>query len=432
MTNVTVDDLRTPHDPLVERWNLWGADEYSTWQDEQLSWKKTCCIGDWSFLWEWRFSGREALKLIADHSVNSFAAFDVGQAKHTIQCNDDGQVMHEGIVLRLGDDEFMSYGIGGFYLAYQLEHGDYEAQATMDDWFNFQVSGPNALFTLEAAAGESLRDIAFMRSRDVRIAGHEVKLLRQSMAGEIGFELQGPRAEAQDVRRAVIEAGQAFGIRQMGGRVAQINHLEACIPTITVDYLAAILNTDYGEHLFAVLPFIPGWFRVKGSFEGSRVEDWYRTPVELGWGQNIKFDHEFVGRAALEREVADPKRTIVTLVWNEDDVTDVYRSQLSKDGPRYEFMEMPRDMHGYLWADRVLSEDGADIGIATSRGFSEFFRAMLSLCTIDVSHATPGTDVYVVWGEPGTPQKKIRAVVAPAPYKRDNRRADLHALPSYR
>jgi vanillate/3-O-methylgallate O-demethylase len=50
---------------------------------------------------------------------------------------------------------------------------------------------------------------------------------------------------------------------------------------------------------------------------------------------------------------------------------------------------------------------------------------MLSLCTIDVGHSEIGSEVVVVWGEPGRRQKHIRAKVAPAPYKKDNRRADL-------
>ena len=33
----------------------------------------------------------------------------------------------------------------------------------------------------------------------------------------------------------------------------------------------------------------------------------YRNPVELGWAGMIKFDHEFVGRDALEKEVANPQ-----------------------------------------------------------------------------------------------------------------------------
>jgi vanillate/3-O-methylgallate O-demethylase len=53
---------------------------------------------------------------------------------------------------------------------------------------------------------------------------------------------------------------------------------------------------------------------------------------------------------------------------------------------------------------------------------------MLSLCTIDVTQAEIGTEVTVIWGNPGDRQKEIRAVVAPAPYKTDNRRADLSKI----
>ena len=55
---------------------------------------------------------------------------------------------------------------------------------------------------------------------------------------------------------------------------------------------------------------------------------------------------------------------------------------------------------------------------------------MLSLCVIDLEHNEPGTEVTVVWGNPGTPQREIRAVVAPAPYKENRSRVDLTTLPS--
>jgi vanillate/3-O-methylgallate O-demethylase len=90
-------------------------------------------------------------------------------------------------------------------------------------------------------------------------------------------------------------------------------------------------------------------------------------------------------------------------------------------------MEMPRDQRGFMYADKVL-RDGQIVGVTTSRGYSYSFRKMLSLCTIDVQHAEPGTEVIVVWGNPGHPQKQIRATVAPAPYKQDNRRADVAAV----
>jgi len=249
------------------------------------------------------------------------------------------------------------------------------------------------------------------------------------MAGEIGYELQGPARHRDTIYRAILEAGESFGIRRLGGRVASVNHLEACFPTIITDYLPAIFDDEMAEYQQEFKAAMPGFaltFNLAGSFEADDISAWYRSPVELGWSKNIKFDHEFVGRAALEQEVANPRRLIRTLVWNSDDVIDVYAS-LFRQGQPFHYMDIPRDMKGFMYADKVVKE-GRPIGVATSRGYSYYFRQMISLCTIDVAHAEIGTDVTVIWGNPDEPQKEIRATVAPAPYKPDNRRSDLVGL----
>ncbi len=315
---------------------------------------------------------------------------------------------------------------------YKLRRGQYNATSEPEDWFNFQVSGPNSIYVIEKAAGEGIRDIGFMFLGKIHINGREVWALRQGMAGEIGYELVGPRAYASEIYDAILEAGKEFGIRRLGGRVAPINHLEACFPTRMTDYLPAIYGKDMKEYRAeyeAAMPVFATTFNIAGSFEAEDVSAWYRSPVELGWTKNIKFDHDFIGRKALEAEVAHPMRTMVTLVWNADDVIDVYAS-LFRQGKPYHYMEIPRDQRGFMYADKVLKGDEL-VGVTTSRGYSYYFRQMLSLCTIDVEHSKPGTEVTVVWGNPGDPQKEIRATVAPAPYKKDNRRIDVKTLASY-
>ena len=422
--SISVADMRrTPEGYFTVRW---GQPEYTDWIDESMSWKETCYIGDWSFLWERRFRGRDALRLFSDLTVNSFANFAIRQAKHAIHCNADGKVIHEGIVSRLGEDEFMLFGRGGFWVDYKLRHGRYDAASEPDDWFNFQVSGPNSLYVVEKAAGERIRDIAYMRFRTIHIAGREVVALRQGVAGELGYELQGPAQYAREVYDAIVTAGQDFGIRRLGGRTAFINHLEACFPTIVTDYLPAIFDDDMAEYLAefkAAMPAYAATFSIAGSFESDHFGAWYRSPVELGWTKNIKFDHNFIGREALEEEVARPRRIMRTLVWNPDDVVDVYAS-LYRAGKPFHYMEIPRDQRGFMYADRVIGNDQL-VGVATSRGYSYYFRQMLSLCVIDVSWSNPGTEVKIIWGEPGEPQKEIRAQVATAPYKKDKRRIDV-------
>lgn len=426
-TSQLVADMRqTPEGYFTSRW---GQPEYTDWLDESLSWKDTCYIGDWSFLWERRFTGPDAIKLFSDISPNSFENFALGQSKHVVHNTNDGKVIHEGILTRLGEQELMLFGRGTFWADYVLRHGDYDAASEADDWFNFQVSGPNALFVCEKLAKTSLRDTKFMHTTEIEIAGRRVWALRQGMAGEIGFELQGPAEYAQEIYDAVVEVGREFGIRKLGGRAVFINHLEACFPTIVTDYLPAIFGDDMTEYLAefrAGMPAFASTFNIAGSFEADHVSAWYRNQVELGWGRSIKFDHDFMGREALEAELANPTRLMRTLVWNAEDVIDVHAS-LFRPGPAYTFMEMPRDQRGFMWADKI-THNGAVVGVATSRGFSAYFHEMLSLATIDVEFAEPGTELVVVWGAPGGPQKEIRAIVAPAPYKQDNRRADLASL----
>jgi len=425
----------------VDTSTSWGSGEYTTWQDEQLSWKTDCYIGDWSYLDEFYIEGPDALKFLSAFAVNSFAKFDIGQAKHAVFCNQNGKVIGEGVLTRRGEDsfEFNARGPVVSWLEYNLAKGGYDATSeTKLSQFKFQVSGPKALAVCEKASAQGLRDIGFMRFGKASIAGCEAMMLRQGMAGEIGFEIHGPGDMAERVRQAILQAGEEFGIRQLGSRTAMINHLEAAFPTITHDYIPAVgddAEREFFEQHGKIVPTrgSPEWFRsfarsvkVKGSFEGRALSDWYRSPIELGWGKSVKFDHDFYGREALEREMAAPQRTRVTLVWNKEDVIDVYASMF-EDGETYDFMEMPRHAWNVMYANKVMDGDKL-VGVATSRGYSYYFRNMLSHCIIDLDHAQPGTEVTVVWGDPGGRQKLIRAITAPSPFKQDNRRADLSSV----
>ena len=63
-----------------------------------------------------------------------------------------------------------------------------------------------------------------------------------------------------------------------------------------------------------------------GSFYSNDITDYYLTPYDLGYGPFVKFDHDFVGRAALEKMATSQKRKKVTLVWNGDDIARVFGS----------------------------------------------------------------------------------------------------------
>ena len=51
----------------------------------------------------------------------------------------------------------------------------------------------------------------------------------------------------------------------------------------------------------------------------TNIEDYYLTPSDLGYGSIVKFDHDFVGREALEKMVGEARRKKVTLLWDGED-----------------------------------------------------------------------------------------------------------------
>ena len=431
MSAKVISAMRAAQPGFVMGWRKW---EHTSWQDEQLSWKNTCYIGDWSFLMDLEVEGPDALRVFSDSSVNSFAKFDVGQAKHIVQCNSAGKVIVEGVLMRMAENRFRCQSGPAPWTQFLLSKGKYEARARKIDTFQYQVSGPNALALCEQLAGESFSDIKFMHFREVTIAGKRVYALRQGMAGEIGFELHGDAADGDAVYAAALEAGQAFDIRELGRRTAMINHLEAAFPTGLWHYMNDMFSEDvagFGEFIGKHWSTFTTPPALAGSFEGERIEDYLCSPFDLGWGKSVKFDHEFTGRAALEKEAAHPKRTRVTLEWSSDDVVDIYAS-LFRDEPAYDYLDIPHPQRWVVWADRVIASDGRTIGISSSPGYSYYFRRILTLAYIDVELSVPGTHVTIVWGNPGTRQKLVRATVHPAPYKKDNRRADLHASASVR
>lgn len=426
--------------PPVEFSPLMGHLEYSGWRDEQMSWKTTCYVGDWSFVPQIRVRGPDALRLFAALSVNSFVNHPVGKAKHCVMCNEDGKVITEGILLRHAEDDF-EFEAAPAWIWYHIKTGHYDVQVSFPSTHKLQVSGPSALYLLEKLTNTTLRDVKFMHTKVVPIKGSDVTFLRQGMAGEIGFELHGPIHQHEKIYAAILEAGREFGIRRLGRRTFHANHVEASYPTTGMEYWNALSDerrADFYEFMkdnapaeWVGTPMAELWgvslsTSLMGSWDGDAIEDLYRSPIELGWGKSVVFDHDFIGRAALEVEMANPKRQIVTLEFNSEDLIRIYASLFDKEQPYLPF-EMPHPPYITAWVDWIL-KDGRKIGHSTFPLYSYYFRKAISLSFVDVRFSEPGTDVEILWGGAGERQTSIRATVRLAPYKTDNRRMNLAAL----
>ncbi|MEU6198651.1 aminomethyl transferase family protein [Streptomyces sp. NPDC047061] len=396
--------------------------EYTDWVEECGAHVTSCYLGDWSSLHKVVVRGSQALDFLARLGMRDLTRFEKGQIKHHVQLDEHGWVASEGILCRLAEEEFLYTAGSGDWLIWQLSQGSWDAEAedVSPGRFIFGVQGPASLDTLEKLTGESLRDIAFSRSRTAAVAGVPVRVLRTGISGELGYELHGPAGHANEIWSATVAAGGQFGIRQLGLRSQPVQHIEAGIATNGLDYLPASILT----------PGTPRQFRrgrPGGSFvPDNGITDYFRKPGELGWGFRKGVpDRDFLGRDALAADAAkgEPQRTLMGLRWNTEDVAAILASPLGA-GDLPDPMEVPRG-RGPVF-DQVLAA-GRRVGVSTGRTVSVNLRSTISLAVLDRTHAAPGTDVVVLWGRPGTAQREIRATVTALPFKQDRRRTDVSA-----
>lgn len=396
--------------------------EYNGWKRESLSWKKSCYIhAGLSGMGQIVYRGRDAEAFLAKTFINGFAKFRIGTAKHAIACDERGLIAGHGVLQRLGEEEFCLYVSGPWApFAFSQFSGDVE-QIIKND-FLFQIAGPTSLDTLEAATGESLRDVNFLRYRQTSVNGRPVQIMRVGMAGTLAFELHGPLEYAPEIYDAVVKAGQPHGLEMLGWQTFQVNHVEGGFPQQFWTFSSAMHEIPAFREFMAKMPFQFPDPIMAGSIDPSDFRSRCRTPHEVGWEKSVRLDHDFTGRAAVEQELANPKRTVVTLEWNSDDVKDVYGS-LFEEGEEYKYLEIPvspanRGICGH--ADHVIKGD-RKIGISSGTVYSYHFRRFISHCTIDIEQAEIGNDVIVLWGDYGKRIKEIRAKVARFPYLSEGR-----------
>ena len=418
--------------------------EFTNWRDEQTAWQQTCVLFNQSYhMADLAVEGPDALELLSGLAVNSFEGFAVDKAKHFVPCTPDGYVIGDVILFHLAEDRFNLVGRAPAlnWVTYHAETGGLDVQLELDQRsalrsdgrrrsYRFQVQGPNAMLVIEKLLGGPAPELKFFNLTTVEIAGHTVRALRHGMVGQPGWELFGPWDDGEAVREAIVTAGEEFGLRQVGGRAYSSNTLES-------GWIPSPLPAVYsGESLKAYREWLPaagyeGSASLGGSFSSPSIEDYYLTPWDLGYGSYVKFDHDFIGREALERMAGGEHRRKVTLALNDDDVTETIGTMFRRS-ERAKFIDWPSAVYAMHPFDRV-TVDGETVGISTWIGYSANEGKMLTLAVLDAEYAEPGTEVTFVWGEENGGsakptvephvQTELRAVVSPVPYTEVVRRS---------
>lgn len=388
--------------------------EHSNWRDEQRSWVQTATLFNQSWhMHDLYISGPDALRLLSDTSTNSYTNFGGGQAKQYLAVNEDGYVIGDTILIGLTDELFSLNGNPASmnWLTYHAETGGYDVTVELEPghritegpipkrMYRYELEGPNAQKILEKAVGSPITPIKFFRMGEFDIAGHRVQVLSHTMAAapgaeNTGLELFGPEEHHQAFLEAILAAGEEFGLVRggaiaYGSTLAESGWVGSPVPAV---YTGESMR-GYREWLQTPSVESDG-VTLTGSYRPDSVEGYYSTPWDLGYGHMIRFDHDFIGRDALERMKGGPNGRKVFLRWNPEDAARIVTG--SELGAPEQYRPTDPYKLGML-RDEVRAGDRV-IGMTHFHAYTVNV-GWVSVASLPEEDSPEGAEVEIVWGD---------------------------------
>ncbi|WP_108881881.1 FAD-dependent oxidoreductase [Anderseniella sp. Alg231-50] len=231
-----------------------------------------------------------------------------GRLTYTQMLNSRGGIECDLTVAQLAENRFYIVTGTGFrthdasWIRDHMPEGcDAALEDVTEEWGTLSLMGPRARDVLSTVTEHDVSNQAFPfgHVREIDLAGHEVRALRVTYVGELGWELHVPIAATGEVFDALMAAGAPFGVRPVGYRALESLRLEKGYRAWSSD----ITPND--------TPFEAG----------------------LGWAVKLKSEMDFMGRAACER-VANQRlgKKLVCFTVDDPDVVLLGRETILRDG----------------------------------------------------------------------------------------------------
>lgn len=382
-------------------------------------------------------TGPDAVKLLNYTCVNrDFGKLKIGGSRHALMCNDKGQLLADGLIIRTGDESFRTYWLAPVLSFYVDTLGmNVSGEWIFDEYF-YQIDGPKSLQIMEKASQTDLHDMKFAGRKNIKIAGTEVTIVRLGMSGALAYEIHGSTEHADIVYEAVVSAGAEFGLRRQGVSNYCRSHTQGGYPNQWIHFWYPVRTS--GEQL---LQYVEKCQYIIEShkqypFFGSasdNAENAFVTPFDVSWEYLINYDHDFIGKTALQKIAEAPSKKCVTLEWNAKDIGKVFATQFegTQITPTDDITSVGDGGEMPFVISKVLL-NGAMIGMTAGRTHDYYHQKMISLAFIDKDYAIEGKELIIVWGTPGAPQVEIRATVAQFPYYNEeyrNETFDVEKIP---
>lgn len=378
--NLIRSALREEHIKLgAEIRNIGGYEvpyRYSNEIEEHQAVREAVGLFDLSLMGIIRVTGEDSPSFLAHSLISAIKPLALGKAKYSMIVQEDGGIIDDMIVYRLGTHEFMlvqnAAAAQDVYSTLRERVGGYDAKVELlnDSTALIAVQGPKAAKLMRRVLPLDMHavldNLAYYTCTVLDVAGVEMIVARTGYTGEDGFEIFPPIDKAADVWNAILAAGgevaeptdpadkgQALGLLPCGIAARDTLRLEAGMPL-------------YGYEL---------------------TRD--RTPLEAGLKSIMgPTKGQFIGRNALLNR-PQPKQLLVGLRISGDEA--LTRGQ------------------------KLVNDEGEEVGVITSSKVSPTLKYPIAFAYVDSWLASTGSELKVE-GSAET------ATVVPTPFYNRKRR----------
>jgi glycine cleavage system T protein (aminomethyltransferase) len=354
------------------QWREWSgylaASAYSDSHEiEYNAIREAAALIDVSPLYKYLVSGPDATRLVDRVITRDASKLAVGRVYYTSWCNEDGRVVDDGTVARLGEQTYRWTAADSSlrWLRMNARGLDVEIEDVSERISALAVQGPLSRDVLEAATETPWGDLKYFGRQAAQVGSIPVDVSRTGYTGDLGYEVWVESAQAVELWDALVRAGSAYGIRPAGMLALDIARIEAGLILIEVDF---------------------------DSARRALIPEQSYSPFELGvLGRFVDFEKpvEFVGRRALEREQnrGGPPRRLVGLELEWEPLEELYRAKGLTPTLEPTASRVPIPLYAR----------GRQIGKATSTTWSPTLKKVVALASVAADQSKLGTRIDVEW-----------------------------------
>lgn len=344
--------------------------------------RNAAALIDVSPLFKYLITGRDATKLVDRLITRDATTLAVGQVVYTPWCDEQGKVIDDGTVSRLGEQRYR-WTAADPSLRWFVQNAvglDVSIEDVSETVAALAVQGPTSGALLAKVAQADVKGLKYFRVTSGTVGGAPVDISRTGYTGDLGYEIWMPWDEATRVWDALMAVGARFDLRPAGMLALDVARIEAGLLLIEVDFFSS------RKALIAAQQY---------------------SPYEMGLGRLVRLDKAaFVGQSALRGEHArGPDRQIVGLIVSWEEVETLY-----------EKVQLPPQVPATASRTAVpVYRDGGQVGKATSTTWSPVLKKMIALATVERGAAQPGTRLEMEVTVEAV-RHRVGAIVTPTPF----------------